>query len=193
MHTGSPGPNSGGVSYIRWGRTTCPNTQATGLVYQGVAAGSGFLEAGSTDYHCLHAQPEFLSTTAGLQDVRGRLYGTEYDSYGDPPAFGSQLRHEAPCSVCYSSARSTKITIAGRITCPATWTREYYGYLMSSAHHTNRWSRSSACVDVNAESVPGSSSANIKSLFVFMEFTCTGINCPPYSDGAEASCVVCTK
>ena len=30
---GSPGPRSGGVTYIRWGRTTCPDTEGTELVY----------------------------------------------------------------------------------------------------------------------------------------------------------------
>ena len=37
---GPPGPSSGGVTYIRWGRTTCPNTTGTELVYKGRAAGS---------------------------------------------------------------------------------------------------------------------------------------------------------
>ncbi|CAI8046156.1 hypothetical protein GBAR_LOCUS25510, partial [Geodia barretti] len=34
---GPPGPSSGGVTYIRWGRTTCPNTTGTELVYSGRA------------------------------------------------------------------------------------------------------------------------------------------------------------
>ena len=29
---GPPGPSSGGVTYVRWGRTTCPNTARTELV-----------------------------------------------------------------------------------------------------------------------------------------------------------------
>ena len=181
------------MSYIRWGRTTCPNTQETEQVYQGFAAGSAFYESGSTDYHCLHAQPQFLRTTAGLQTYRGRLYGTEYDSVDTPPDLANQVRHEAPCSVCYSRTRSTKITIPGRISCPSSWTREYYGYLMGNTHQSDRGSRSPACVDVNAESVPGSSSDNTKSIFAFIEFTCIGINCPPYANGAEVTCVVCTK
>ena len=40
-HTlGPPGPTTGGVVYTRWGRTTCPNTTATQLLYAGRAAGS---------------------------------------------------------------------------------------------------------------------------------------------------------
>ena len=37
---GPPGPRSGGVTYIRWGRTTCPDTEETELVYAGRAAGT---------------------------------------------------------------------------------------------------------------------------------------------------------
>ena len=37
---GPPGPRSGGVTYVRWGRTTCPDTEGTELVYTGRAGGS---------------------------------------------------------------------------------------------------------------------------------------------------------
>ena len=37
---GECGPSSGGVTYVRWGRTVCPNTARTELVYTGRAAGS---------------------------------------------------------------------------------------------------------------------------------------------------------
>jgi len=30
---------TGGANYIRWGRTTCPDTKGTELLYRGVAAG----------------------------------------------------------------------------------------------------------------------------------------------------------
>ena len=37
---GPPGPTAGGVVYTRWGRTTCPSTSGTLLLYAGRAAGS---------------------------------------------------------------------------------------------------------------------------------------------------------
>ena len=37
---GPPGANCCGVTYVRWGRTICPNTPGTELVYTGRAAGS---------------------------------------------------------------------------------------------------------------------------------------------------------
>ena len=36
---GPAGPPGGGVSYTRWGRTTCPTTEGTQLVYEGATVG----------------------------------------------------------------------------------------------------------------------------------------------------------
>lgn len=181
------------MSYTRWGKSTCSSTEGTELVYRGTTVGSAYNEAGSTDYLCLHTQPEFLTIRAGQQEWRGRLYATEYEAVYSPPAFASMFRHDAPCSVCYTSTRNTKIMIPGRISCPSSWTKEYHGYLMGSDHHAPRGSRSPVCVDVNSESIPGTAGQNVKSLFYFYETTCIGIDCPPYSDGAETTCVICTK
>ena len=181
------------MSYTRWGRTMCPKTEQTELVYMGTTVGSAYNEAGSTDYLCLHPQPQLLKTTAGDQEWRGKLYSTEYESANSPPAFGNMYRHDVPCAVCYSGARSTKITIPGRLSCPETWTKEYHGYLMGADYHAPRGSRSPICVDEKPESIPGSPGHNVKSLLYFYETTCIGIDCPPYTGGAETSCVVCSK
>ena len=148
------------MSYTCWGRTMCPETEQTELVYMGTTVGSAHNEAGSANYLCLHSQPQLLKTTAGQQTWRGKLYSTEYEPYDSSPAFGNVNRHDAPCAVCYSAARSTKITIPGRISCPATWTKEYHGYLMGASHQTPKGSRSPVCVDVNPESIPGTGGHN---------------------------------
>ena len=64
---------------------------------------------------------------------------------------------------------------------------------MSAKFRTNHKSRVLICIDVSAESVAGSAVFNEKSMLYFMEATCTGIKCPPYSNGAEITCAVCTK
>ena len=48
---GLPGPCSGGVTYVRWGRTTCPDTEGTEVVYTGRAAGSYFIHTGGTSVY----------------------------------------------------------------------------------------------------------------------------------------------
>ena len=177
--------------YTRWARSSCTNTQGTELVYTGRVAGSGYNDdGGSSNYLCLHTQPQFLATTPGVQASRGYLYATEYQTTSSPPALGHKRFHDVPCAVCYSSGRTATITIPGRTSCPSSWTREYYGYLMADRHTHN--TRTPVCVDVSAESVPGSETNYFASELFFMETRCPGL-CPPYSDGAEVTCVVCTK
>ena len=49
---GPAGPSSGGVTYVRWGRTNCPNTAE--LVYAGRAGGSLWsVNGGGSNYQCL--------------------------------------------------------------------------------------------------------------------------------------------
>ena len=51
---GPPGPTTGGVVYTRWGKTTCPSTSGTQLLYAGRAAGSHYTEkGGGANYLCL--------------------------------------------------------------------------------------------------------------------------------------------
>ena len=191
LFVGSPGLI--GVTYTRWGRTTCPSTPGTQLVYHGAMVGSKFDEAGSAEYLCLHSAPEFLATTPGLQPGhRARLYGTEYRFLDNSPALTNMLHHDAPCSVCHSP-RSSKMVIPGRITCPSSWTREYYGYLMANNYMSNHRSRSPICLDRDSEPLPNSAAETITSVMYFVETTCIGISCSPYSEGAEITCVVCTK
>ena len=87
--------------------------------------------------------------------------------------------------------------IPAKTTCPTSWTREYYGYLMSSddGHHRSMFE----CVDSDAESVPGTAANTHGALLYFVEVRCTGIDCPPsqssheYAEGRELACIVCTK
>ena len=59
---GLPGPISGGALYTRWGKTTCPGTPGTELVYSGLAGGSLYSHSGGgANYLCL---PEDHSTFA---------------------------------------------------------------------------------------------------------------------------------
>ena len=125
------------MSYTRWGRTTCPITQGIQLLYEGGVAGSRWDEGGSAEYLCLHNQPQFLRTQNGRQNERAKLYGTEYRAIDSPPALQNRVHHDAPCAVCYTPSRSTKITIPGRYDCPSSWTREYYGYLMTDKYYPN--------------------------------------------------------
>ena len=181
--------------YTRWGRTTCSNTSGTQLLYAGRAAGSEHNEkGGGANYLCLPEQPQYSTYTAGSQRGRAFLYGAEYQTAGyDNGPLHSVHNHNVPCAVCYTSARETVVMIPARLTCPSSWTQEYYGYLMTTRNDFH--SRTMfECVDRNPHSIPGSVANTDGALFYHTEVKCShGIPCPPYNTQKEVTCVVCTK
>ena len=81
--------------------------------------------------------------------------------------------------------------IPARTSCPSSWTREYYGYLMAERY--NHSQSTYECMDKNPESVPGSEGNIGGALFYHVEATCDGLPCPPYVAGREVTCAVCTN
>ena len=74
--------------------------------------------------------------------------------------------------------------------CPFSWIREYYGYLMAADNALRRTKHE--CVDHSPQSIHGSASNTDGAMFNHVEARCHGI-CPPYTDGRELTCTVCTK
>ena len=65
---GARGPVSGGATYTRWGRTSCPNTAGTSLVYSGRAGNTYFTaKGGGANYQCLPNNPEYGAYIPGVQ------------------------------------------------------------------------------------------------------------------------------
>ena len=88
--TAAPGSNGlpgtcatlGGTTYIRWGRTVCPNVTGTELVYSGLAAGSHWLNnGGGANYICTAsgADVEYHPEATTTNTNTSTLYGTEYE------------------------------------------------------------------------------------------------------------------
>ena len=188
--TGPQGaPGIAGVTYVRWGRTNCPNTTGTELVYTGRAAGTHYnVQGGTNDYLCLPQEPEYMDFTPGAQGW-SPIYGAEYETHGAP--LNAAADQNVPCVVCNSELRGSLLMIPARISCPTSWTLEYNGYLMTAhaGHHT----RSAVCVDKDAEAIPGLDANTNGALFYHTEVVCNGIECPPYDAQKELTCAVCTK
>ena len=93
--------------FTRWGRTTCPTTNDTELLYKGKAAGSHYNNyGGGANYICLPDQPEFLSYTPGIPQYQSYIYGAEYQTNNvDKGPLASLHDHNVPCVVCYASTR----------------------------------------------------------------------------------------
>ena len=189
---GPPGPRSGGVTYVRWGRTTCPDTTGTELVYTGRAAGSHYShKGGGGNYQCIVEDPENFDFGPGTAEA-SYIYGAEYEMYGNIPSSSLRLhQHDVPCSVCYVAERETVLMIPGKYTCPQNWVREYYGYLMTERYGHNR--STFECVDVAAETITGGHANHNGALFYHVEPRCGSLPCPPYDPQKEMTCAVCTR
>ena len=191
---GPPGPRNGGVVYIRWGKSSCPNVTGAELVYAGRAGGSHQRSAGGgANYLCMPNDPDYLAYQSGVQ-AYSYVYGAEYWTVGGP--LQAVFRHNVPCAVCYVSTRVAVTMIPAKTRCPSTWTLEYFGYLMSAYRGVSgniQYRTMFECVDKNPDSIPGSASGNEGAFFLPVEAVCTGMPCPPYDPQKELTCAVCTK
>ncbi len=61
---GPLGPQGGGLTYIRWGNSSCPsNVSETEMVYSGIAGGSHHRHAGGgSNYLCMPKDPQYKSS-----------------------------------------------------------------------------------------------------------------------------------
>ena len=149
---GHPGPPIGGLVYTRWGRTTCPHTSGTQLVYVGRAAGSHYgHKGGGSDILCMPDDPEYLNYCPGVQNY-SPVSGVEYIA-SSCQALGNLNHKNMPCAVC-SGTKTRVLMIPAKVNCPPQWQREYYGYLMAP-HATGHYRASYMCVDEHSEAIPG--------------------------------------
>ncbi|XP_013408216.1 short-chain collagen C4-like isoform X1 [Lingula anatina] len=195
--TGLPATsNHGGAVFTRWGRTSC-STQSE-LLYKGIASGTEYLKTGGgSNYLCLPQTPEWGKYQDGGQDLGSYIHGVEYQNV-KPNIFsttntGGQnfAEHDAPCAVCYTQTRPSHVMIPAKKTCPAGWTTEYNGYLVSA--HDSHQRTEFVCLDEAPEVVAGGHENKNGALFYTAEAKCGSLPCPPYVDGRELTCVVCTN
>eukprot|EP00106_Octopus_bimaculoides_P016378 XP_014783820.1 PREDICTED: uncharacterized protein LOC106878958 [Octopus bimaculoides] len=82
--------------------------------------------------------------------------------------------------------------LPARTKCYPGWTIEYYGYLMSEYDYSHS-RHEYVCVDHAPEINPKSyKNLNGASMYI-VQAMCGSLPCPPYENGQELSCVVCSK
>ncbi|XP_071119834.1 short-chain collagen C4-like [Mytilus edulis] len=179
-----------GVTYIRWGRKSCP--KGVDLVYTGQVGGTYYsYRGGGVNYLCLPNDPENGQHQSFDND---QIHGGEYQltSTMKPSGWSESMDNkEVPCSVCYQKQKSAVLMIPGRKTCFKGWNSEYNGYLMSG--HKGHYKRDYACVDKNAEPLDNKNGEESGALFYPLRTKCSNLRCPPYTNEADVLCVVCTK
>ncbi len=194
---GLPGQSGGGAVYTRWGRTVCPSTSGTQLVYEGLVAGTEHQQpGGGANYLCITEDPEYLTSTVPEYSANDLALSYLYASEYQIPGFGSLHDQNVPCAVCHTSQRSSKLMIPGKTTCPQSWTEEYEGYLMAERTNRNSHKHNNVyeCVDKDGETVPGEQRNTNGALFQMVGAVCNvGLPCLPFIANRPITCVVCTK
>ncbi|KAF6036697.1 hypothetical protein EB796_004992 [Bugula neritina] len=190
VHSGAI--KNGGAVYTRWGSGRCEN-DAT-LLYKGFAGGTFYGSmGGGTNFQCLPDEPEFQKSPNNKTRGGSMINGVEYQSFGYGIFPDSAHNQNVPCARCYTETRSAVMMIPAKRSCPAGWTQEYEGYLMSAYEHFQT-SSTYECVDSHPEYVRGAEMNNDGSLMVFVKLDCiTAGACSSYDSNLELSCVVCSK
>ena len=167
------------MTYIRWGRTSCPTVDGTEDVYNGITAGSHHGHTGGgSNYICMVKEARYHSgavTNGGSADL---IYGTEYETVSH--GLHGLHNHNVPCAACHVTTRSAQLMIPGTDQCPGGWTSEYTGWLMSERHNS-KGRTMYVCVDKDAQALPGLGADNEVTQMYHTTVSCNnGIPCPPY-------------
>ena len=78
------------MTFIRWGKSSCPETDGTELIYAGKAGGTFYnVQGGGTEKLCLPDNPDYLSGTSGTRanslSDSPRVFGAEYQFFLEVP------------------------------------------------------------------------------------------------------------
>lgn len=186
-----------GTTYIQWGRTNC-TADDTETVYSGFIGGSSHTNSGSAvDYLCLINDPQwgiYDSKVNSLPFIGGALYDVwDINVPNSPFDFNKYDHHRVPCSVCMKKKKASTIMIPARRDCYGNWVKEYDGYLYAG-HPSHVAASEYICLDKTPEALDKSPNWTDKKLLYPVRTNCNGaIPCPPYVNGREVTCVVCSR
>ncbi|XP_036366827.1 uncharacterized protein LOC118767026 [Octopus sinensis] len=161
-----------------------------GQLYSHTGGGSNLL--------CLPNDPIWANYTTG-DEKGGYIYGSEYQIgiYLTNKIFSfakakSLEDHNVPCAVCLTRQPAVVMMLPARTKCYAGWRAEYSGYLMAN-YYLHKGRQEYVCVDYAPEADPAGYRNENGALLYFVEAVCGSLPCPPYVNGRELTCVVCSK
>uniref|UniRef100_K1R6D8 Short-chain collagen C4 n=1 Tax=Magallana gigas TaxID=29159 RepID=K1R6D8_MAGGI len=159
---------------------------------KGYVGGSLFSHTGAAvEPLCLPRNPEWGDYRDETDGAKAYIYGAEYQT-GDSAGKLIKLHdHDVPCAVCLVRNRSVVKMFPARKTCDEGWKLEYHGYLMAGYYNHSAGS-SYTCVDSDPDTLQGGHIDNNGYLFYLVEAICGSLKCPPYVNGRELVCVVCS-
>jgi hypothetical protein len=164
----------------------------------GFVGGSSHTDSGAAvDHLCLTNDPQW-----GIYDSKVNahpLIGGALFHFWDigvpnsPFDFDKYNLHQVACSVCMKRRRVSTIVIPTRKDCYGDWVKEYNGYLYAG-HPEHGAASEYICMDETPDVLNKSSTWSGKKLLYPVMVNCNGaIPCPPYVNGREVTCVVCSR
>ncbi|XP_061180056.1 short-chain collagen C4-like [Saccostrea echinata] len=179
------------IVYIRWGKKMCPSHAKE--IYSGFVGGSHYSHTGAAvDPLCLPKDPEWEVHNDGNDGAMAYVYGAEYETNTFTNHFPLLHEHDVPCAVCFVQNRSVVKAFPARKTCYKGWNLEYQSYLMAG-YYNHSAATTYTCVDKNPDTLHGGHANKNGYLFYFVEAQCGSLKCPPYVQGRELLCAVCSK
>ena len=195
--------------YTIWGVNFCPASTGSQTVYSGRAGTAYHDNSGSgSNILCLDETfdiatytPIFYSTTFGS------VFGVEYRTVADDPIGPDFNGRNVPCAVCTVQTNAV-LMIPGANDCPAEWTLEYRGFVMSEWSEVVDMSRISdnfrseyICVVDNPSIIASVTSAITEARLAHVHVDCrppasggtSGLECDGVYDQGQLSCVVCQR
>lgn len=152
---------------------------------------------GAPNKLCLPSEPQW-----GVDDNRvnksphiGATLMDNYDINIKNTLFDQKYSYyRIECAVCLTtSKRSISLMIPGRKDCYNGWHKEYSGYLMAG-YPSHSAASDYLCLDGNPDFLHRIPSWSYKSIIYSVYSKCNGAtSCPPYVEGKEMVCVVCSK
>ncbi|XP_052786203.1 uncharacterized protein LOC128221605 [Mya arenaria] len=164
---------------------------------KGYTGGSYWAHTGSAaNWICLTDSPQWgyyeENVASGAKVYGGEYEFSDFHHNGGSKYFGQNLNDEdAPCAVC-KSPRSSSVMIPGRKECFPGWPKEYNGYLVAGDYQHPSASEF-ICLDERPEMLVGGAANKDGKTFYLAEAVCGSLPCPPYVQGRELTCVVCSK
>ena len=107
------------------------------------------------------------------------------------------MEYNVPCAVCEVRNRGMSLMIPARTSCPDdSWTREYFGYLMTNDDNGASKRTQFLCVDKEPDKIGTTVNTNGALIFhVRITDKCGDetLPCGEYDPAKELACVVCSK
>ena len=158
----------------------------------GYTSGGHYIYGSGASLVCLPETPSWNKYHDQTDINRGYIYGAELDhETGAGNVFGNQNSLDMPCAVCMTPHSVTHM-FPGRNGCLHGWVEQYTGYLVSGMHGRSV-DLEYYCLDAHPETVLHGDVDHNQCVLYAVEAHCGALPCPPYVEGREIACMVCSK